>query len=209
MGLTSSDRKVSKQLACFLKEIMYVIPNSFFWPRGRFGLGTICSQAAEHGFTDVVVFQEKLNKIYGVFISHLPDGPTTWWRMTRLTLGQHLKRHATCNPDDNPELILNNFKSRLGRRVARQLAALFPARPDFKGRRTITFHNQRDFIFFRHYRYMFRDDGQTTRCRLQEIGPRFTWKLRFMHLGTFDQKKADYEFMWRPDLQVSRKRFFM
>merc|ERR1712007_329798 len=66
--LTSSDKAVSKQLACFLKEIMYVIPNSFFWPRGRFGLGTICSQAAEHGFTDVVVFQEKLNKIYGVYI---------------------------------------------------------------------------------------------------------------------------------------------
>ena len=32
------------------------------------------------------------------------------------------------------------------------LAALFPYDPEFKGRRVVTFHNQRDFIFFRHHR---------------------------------------------------------
>ena len=48
-----------------------------------------------------------------------------------------------------PELILNNFNTRLGRRVGRMLGSLFHQDPQFRGRRAVTFHNQRDFIFFR------------------------------------------------------------
>jgi len=32
---------------------------------------------------------------------------------------------------------------------------VFPQKPEFQGRRVVTFHNQRDFIFFRHHRYIF------------------------------------------------------
>lgn len=32
--------------------------------------------------------------------------------------------------------------------------------PEFHGRRVVTFHNQRDFIFVRHHRYMFDPDGK-------------------------------------------------
>jgi len=89
------------------------------------------------------------------------------------------------NPTDhNPELILNNFNSKAGRRIGRFFASLFPQNPEFKGRRVITFHNQRDFIFFRHHRYIFKDEG--TDVALQEVGPRFTLKLKTLQLGTFD-----------------------
>jgi len=50
-----------------------------------------------------------------------------------------------------PEVILNNFSTRLGHTVARMLASLFHYDPEFKGRRAVTFHNQRDYIFFRHH----------------------------------------------------------
>ncbi len=43
----------------------------------------------------------------------------------------------------------------MGRRISRGLASLFKANPEFKGRTVATFHNQRDFIFFRHHRYIF------------------------------------------------------
>ena len=51
-----------------------------------------------------------------------------------------------------PEVILNNFNTRLGLSVGRLLASLFPHDPQFHGRRVVTFHNQRDYIFFRHHR---------------------------------------------------------
>ena len=48
-----------------------------------------------------------------------------------------------------PELILNRFNTRLGNRIGRLLASLYPQAPQFRGRQVATFHNQRDFIFFR------------------------------------------------------------
>merc|ERR1719378_1354899 len=149
--------------------------------------------AIDKDFTDFLVISEKSKKPNGIYISHLPEGPTSFWRMTRLKLGADIKGGATCNASDAPELVLNNFDTRLGRRVGRQLAALFPQQPDFRGRRTIALHNQRDFVFFRHYRYIFRD---ATKCRLQEIGPRFTLKLRYLQHGTFDSTTGEYEFIW-------------
>ena len=52
-------------------------------------------------------------------------------------------------------MVLNNFSTRLGHRVGRLLGSLFPHDPQFKGRTVATFHNQRDFIFVRHHRYIF------------------------------------------------------
>lgn len=205
--LVTTQRRPSKKLFDFLKELVHVIPNTFYYPRKDFPFKKICEYAGNRDFTDVLLFTEKAKVIQGVYICHLPKGPTSYWRMTRLKLGQEMKGGATCNASHNPELILNNFVTRLGRRIGRQLAALFPQRPDFEGRRTVTFHNQRDFIFFRHYRYNFKDDG--TKCKLQEIGPRFTLKLRYIQHGTFDSKEGEYEYIWRPDSQVSRKKFFV
>ena len=51
-------------------------------------------------------------------------------------------------------------------------------------------HNQRDFIFFRHHRYIFEEKGEGSKkrviARLQELGPRFTLKVKGLQLGTFD-----------------------
>lgn len=61
----------------------------------------------------------------------------------------------------NPELILNNFTTRLGRRfvassvpcirVIPSCLCVTLAQPQFDGRRVVTFHNQRDYIFVRKY----------------------------------------------------------
>lgn len=205
--LITTQKKPSSKMFNLLKELIHVIPNAFYYPRRDFGFSKICEYASNKGFTDVILFGEKLKTITGMYICHLPKGPTSFWRLTRLKLGQEIKGGATCNASHNPELILNNFNTRLGRRIGRQLAALFPQKPDFRGRRTVTFHNQRDFVFFRHYRYAFKADG--TKCKLQEIGPRFTLKCRYLQHGTFDAKAGEYEYIWRPDSQVSRKRFFV
>lgn len=205
--LMTTQKKPSGKMFNLLKELKHVIPNTFYYPRKDFPFKKLCECATERGFTDIILFHEKSKVIQGVYICHLPRGPTSYWRITRIKLGQEIKGGATCNSSHNPELILNNFITRLGRRIGRQLAALFPQMPNFVGRRTVTFHNQRDFVFFRHYRYNFKDDG--TRCALQEIGPRFTMKCRYVQHGTFDSAAGEYEYIWRPDSQVSRKRFFV
>jgi len=205
--LLTTQKRPSKKCFDFLKELVHVIPNTFYYPRKDFAFKKICEFASNKDFTDVLLFHEKAKVLQGVYICHLPKGPTSYWRLTRLKTGSEISGGATCNASHNPELILNNFSTRLGRRLGRQLAALFPQAPDFKGRRTVTFHNQRDFVFFRHYRYNFKDEG--TKCKLQEIGPRFTLKCRYVQHGTFDAKSGEYEYIWRPDSQVSRKSMFV
>lgn len=205
--LMTTQKRPSAKLFDFMKELIHVIPNTFYYPRRDFAFKKVCEYAGNKGFTDVILFIEKAKVIQGMYISHLPKGPTSFWRLTRLKLGAEIKNGATCNASHNPELIMNSFTTRLGRRLGRQIAALFPQKPDFVGRRTATFHNQRDFVFFRHYRYAFKDDG--AKCKLQEIGPRFTLKCRYLQHGTFDSKAGEYEYIWRPDSQVSRKKFFV
>lgn len=59
--------------------------------------------------------------------------------------------HARSSPH-YPELVLNNFVTRLGHAVGRMFQTLFPQMPEFEGRQVVTLHNQRDFMFFRRHR---------------------------------------------------------
>ncbi|KAG1814526.1 Brix-domain-containing protein [Suillus variegatus] len=77
-------------------------------------------------------------------------------------------------------LVLNNFSTTLGHNVGRMFQTLFPPLPEFQGRQVVALHNQRDFLFFRRHRYAFRSPEKVA---LQEIGPRFTLKLRWLKRG--------------------------
>jgi ribosome production factor 1 len=166
----------------------------------------------------------------GLLVVNLPDGPTAHFKLSSVKLSKKIKGHG--RPTRHmPELILNNFTTRLGLRVGRMFASIFPQDPEFRGRRAVTFHNQRDFIFFRHHRYIFeekevkgkvsasskdstvdvkkRTPKSAVIARLQECGPRFTLKLQSLQHGTFDSKYGEYEWVHKPDMDTSRRRFFL
>ncbi|OII72416.1 IMP4-like U3 small nucleolar ribonucleoprotein [Cryptosporidium ubiquitum] len=225
--LITTNNRASKHMYNFLKEIVSIIPNCDFYKRNGFNIKDIIKEVNEKGtednYTDILIFTEHpIKKIpWGLYICHLPIGPTSYFRIRSVKLAQDMKGSAF-STTHNPEVILNNFDTRIGYRIGRQLASLFPFNPDFAGRRVIAFHNQRDFIFFRHYRYIFRkkrtpntknaeeqQDQAINSAGLQEIGPRFTLKLMWIQEGTFNTKKGIYEYLWRPDLQVNRKVFFL
>ena len=72
----------------------------------------------------------------------------------------------------------------------------------------MTFHNQRDYIFFRRHRYAFDDKGKG--ATLQELGPRFTLKMKWLLAGSFDTKCGEYEWIHkRHDMDTSRRRFHL
>jgi len=108
------------------------------------------------------------------------EGPLAIFKVTSVEYQKDIKRHGVAT-DHIPELILNSFDSKVGVRVGRLLASLFPQQPEFRGRRVVTFHNQRDFIFFRHHRYIFQDSFEGV--NMQEIGPRMTLKLKKLYGG--------------------------
>ena len=136
---------------------------------------------------------------------HLPHGPTAYFKLSSVKLNAEIRGHGKLGPH-KPELILNNFNTRLGHTIGRFFASLFPHVPEFTGRQVVTFHNQRDFIFFRRHRYIFRNGEK---CDIQEIGPRFTLKLQWLQKGTFDTKYGEYEWVHKPELDTSRRKFHL
>ena len=165
-------------------------------------------------------------------VINLPNGPTAHFKLSSLLLSKEIPNHASFT-FQKPEIIMNNFNTRLGHTIGRFLASMFPINPQFHGRRVVTFHNQRDFIFFRHHRYIFdhlesektnkKINKTNSKVRLQEIGPRFCLKLRSLQHGTFDPASGEYEWLHKvfllffiiliqnekSEMDTSRRRFFL
>ncbi|KAJ2969320.1 hypothetical protein NQ176_g8723 [Zarea fungicola] len=209
-----------------------MFPNSNYIPRSahRFGhkysLREICKFSAGRDYTAVVLLKEDSKKPTGLSIVHLPAGPTFHFTITNWIEGKKLPGHG--NPTNHyPELLLNNFKTPLGLLTAKIFQMLFPPAPEIQGRQVFTLHNQRDYIFVRRHRYVFRDkrateksvvtsDGkemkgvESIRAGLQELGPRFTLKLRRVdkgigRAGSEGDDAAQWE--WKAKMEKDRKRF--
>ncbi|KAI0255778.1 Brix-domain-containing protein [Lactifluus subvellereus] len=242
----------------FCDELVGIFPGAEFHRRPKtrgFEMGKIAGWAAGRGFSNLVVVNENTKKPNAITLVHLPDGPTAYFRLSSIELTKKIFGHARATPH-HPELVLNNFVTRLGHTVGRMFQTFFPPLPEFQGRQVVTLHNQRDFLFFRRHRYAFRS---TEKVALQEIGPRFTLKLRSLKKGLpavnylgavakpleFDdfsepEEKADraaddqpepdaeeksaetvrpskkvppkadeYEWVWKPELETSRRTFFL
>ncbi|CDF39855.1 unnamed protein product [Chondrus crispus] len=191
----------------FVKALLPVLPKSIYFERLDASVAEFAASAAGKGYTDVVLVKEDRGALSTLTHVHLPEGPTAVYKLSSFVPNAKIKGRGRCT-GHTPEVILNHFTTRLGLRVGRMLGSLFPHEPNFVGRQVATFHNQRDFIFFRFHRYVF--TAERDRARLQELGPRFTLKLRALQKGVFmDPQKADHEFKWKTKTDIDRRRFFL
>jgi ribosome production factor 1 len=214
------------QLLCTL------FPNSTYIPRSshryshKFSLREISKFANNREYTSVILLKEDAKKPTGLTIVHLPDGPTCHFSIANWVEGKKLPGHG--NPTNHyPELILNNFRTPLGLLTARLFLTLFPPQPELQGRQVVTLHNQRDYIFLRRHRYVFREKRETEksvvgpdgkavegvegiRAGLQELGPRFTLKLRRVDkgIGRAGSEGDDaVQWQWKAHMEKKRTRF--
>ncbi|XP_049851466.1 ribosome production factor 1-like [Schistocerca gregaria] len=195
--------KYTKLCREFVRHLALLFPNAQVYPRKKYSVGVLIDYAIRNGFTDLLVVNEDHKQLNGMIHCHLPGGPTAIFRLSSVKMLKEIgkvKLHS-------PELILNNFTTRLGRTIGRMLGALVPLTPEFEGRRVITIHNQRDYIFFRHHIYEF--EGPAA-ANLRELGPSFTLKLKSLQSGLFDKKHGEYLFQHKRENQpYSRKKFVL
>ncbi|RKP38242.1 putative nucleolar ribosomal biogenesis factor RPF1p [Dimargaris cristalligena] len=204
--LITTSTKSTKISESFGGDLATLFPNSTFIKRAKgYTIDQIVSYCNNRDFTDVIVIHEDLKTLHSMTIIHLPEGPTAHFKLSGIVSMSEIlgKDHVTPH---FPELILNNFNTRLGQTVGRFFAALFPQTPQFRGRQVATFHNQRDFIFFRRHRYEFQSEDKTS---LQELGPRFTLKLKWLQKGPYDPTHGEYEWVFKSEMETTRRRFFL
>lgn len=202
-------------------------PNSVYIRRSahrfahKFSVREISSFAANRNYTALVVVEEDQKRVSGMTLVHLPVGPTFHFSVSNWVEGKMLPGHG--NPTGHwPELILNNFRTPLGLLTAHLFRTMFPPQPELQGRQVVTLHNQRDYIFVRRHRYVFREKRETEkrvvdaegkemkgaegiRAGLQELGPRFTLKLRRVDKGI--QRRSGQEWEWKGRMEKDRKKF--
>lgn len=187
----------------------------------KYSIKEIAAFASNREYTTLIILNEDLKKPTGLDVVHLPNGPMFHFSISNWTDGKRLPGHG--NPTHhNPELILNGFRTPLGLLTAHLFRTMFPPQPEHQGRQVVTLHNQRDYIFLRRHRYVFRDkrateksiqgaDGKPVegveeiKAGLQELGPRFTLKLRRVDNGV--QKATGQEWKWAPKQEKIRTRF--
>ncbi|KAJ5095105.1 RNA processing factor 1 [Penicillium argentinense] len=204
-----------------------LFPNSVYIRRKahrhshNFSIREISKFASNRNFTALVVLNEDQKKPCGLTMVHLPVGPTFHFTISNWIDAKRLPGHGRAT-DHWPELILNNFRTPLGMLTAHLFRKLFPPQPDFEGRQVVTLHNQRDYIFVRRHRYVFREKRETEkavqgadgkemqgaegiRTGLQELGPRFTLKLRRVDKGI--QRASGQEWEWKGGMEKKRTLF--
>ncbi|KAL9643004.1 hypothetical protein ABK040_010695 [Willaertia magna] len=251
-------RKPTQKFMTFIKELLETIPNSFYIRRKSYYIKEVVDYALQNEYTDLIVINERNNKPDRMVLIHLPKGPTAIFRLSfpKTKKEIHLKKAKVDREYSQkyyPELILNNFTTRLGYRIARMFQAIFPQRPNFTGRRVVTLHNQRDFIFFRHHVYDFYnvtdenkgndhdeydiddvylkknlkkqieslnkqlksvnnelefDKGDTKGVKIQEVGPRVTFRLISLQLGLLDNISGEFEWFKKGGI-TSKKQFIL
>ncbi|KAL4805993.1 anticodon-binding protein [Aspergillus unguis] len=204
-----------------------LFPNSVYIRRTahahahKFSIREIAGFASNREYTTLVILQEDSKRPAGLDIVHLPKGPMFHFSISNWVEGKRIPGHG--NPTEHwPELILNNFRTPLGLLTAHLFRTLFPPQPDIEGRQVVTLHNQRDYIFVRRHRYVFREKRETEkavvgadgkeikgaegiRTGLQELGPRFTLKLRRVDKGI--QRASGQEWEWKGKMEKKRTLF--
>uniref|UniRef100_A0AAY4DZY7 Ribosome production factor 1 n=1 Tax=Denticeps clupeoides TaxID=299321 RepID=A0AAY4DZY7_9TELE len=204
--ITTSDRPRGRTVR-FCEQLSTAVPDSHVYYRRGLALKRVIPQCISRGFTFLIVINEDRKVPNGMVLCHLPNGPTAHFKVSSVRLRKEMKRRGKDPTEHSPEVILNNFTTRLGHSIGRMFAALFPHDPQFIGRQVATFHNQRDFIFFRFHRYIFKNEKKVG---IQELGPRFTLKLRSLQKGTFDSKYGEYEWVHkRHEMDSSRRKFHL
>lgn len=206
-----------------------LFPNSKYVRRSahahsyKYSVREIAKYASSREFTHLVILNQALHKKEpsGLDIVFLPHGPMFHFSITHFVPGKKLPGHGNAT-NHFPELILNGFRTPLGVVTAHLFKSLFPSHPEIEGRQVVTLHNQRDYIFFRRHRYVFRDkratekviqdvDGkpmkgaEEIRAGLQELGPRFTMKLRRVDKGI--QRSSGQDWEWSAHAEKVRTRF--
>ncbi|KAF3605895.1 hypothetical protein DY000_02048939 [Brassica cretica] len=102
----------------FISELQSVIPNSDYRKRGAYDLKKIVEYAKKKDYTFLIVVHTNRREPDALLIIGLPNGPTAHFKLSNLVLRKDSKNHG--NPTSHePELILNNFTTRLGNRVGR------------------------------------------------------------------------------------------
>ncbi|XP_038711704.1 ribosome production factor 1-like isoform X2 [Tripterygium wilfordii] len=118
--LITTCRFNSTRVPAFISELLAVVPNAHYYKRGTYDLKKIVGYANNKDFSAVIVVHTNRTEPDALLVIGLPNGPTVHFKLSNLVLRKDIKNHG--NPTGHkPELVMNNFTTRLGHRLGRYI----------------------------------------------------------------------------------------
>ena len=112
--LLTTNVNAKKKAYEFANVLIEILPNVTFVKR-KFGykLKEIVEFCNNRNYTDLVIINEDKKKVTGLTFIHLPEGPSFYFKISSYVEVEKIVGHG--RPTSHiPELILNNFQTRLG-----------------------------------------------------------------------------------------------
>lgn len=89
--LIISGTKQSLKTSLLMRELNKCIPNSDVRLRRGVDLKKIIPEAVKRDYTDILVVNEDRKEPNGLYVIHLPDGPTAHFKLTSFRRGYDIK----------------------------------------------------------------------------------------------------------------------
>ena len=70
----------------FIRDLLYVFPNSFYYKRKKFTIKQITEAAKKRGYTDLLIINEDKKMFNALTHVHLPEGPTAYYKLSNVVL---------------------------------------------------------------------------------------------------------------------------
>ncbi|KAF6006702.1 hypothetical protein HII12_004894 [Brettanomyces bruxellensis] len=132
--LLTTNAHAHKQAYEFAAMLVEIIPNTTFVKRKRqYSMKDMAKYCTHREFTHLIVINEDKKEVNGMTLIHLPEGPTFYFSINSFVKRKQITGHGS--PTDHiPELILNNFTTRLGKTVARLFPLTLPSQTGIPGK---------------------------------------------------------------------------
>lgn len=91
MITTAKTPRATKHTYDFIKDFMELFPTIYFYKRKGYEIKQICEIAASKGFTDLIVVSEDHKAVNGLWLIHLPGGPTAHFKLSSLKVRRPLR----------------------------------------------------------------------------------------------------------------------
>ena len=201
--LVTTSRDPSERLKRFHKEMTQLFPNSMNLPRGALKVKDLLQYGLNKSFSDIVIIHEQRGEPDGLILTHLPNGPTSFFGLSNVVLRHDAENTKGLFSQAYPHMIFHNFnENKVGKRIQTILQHLFPVPNNQESKRIVSFIAENDFVSFRHHNYV-KTDHKTV--DLIEVGPRFEMRPYMIKLGNLMQANATIEWSLKPHLNTATK----
>lgn len=202
--LTTS-RLPSSSLIKFTKDLKKIFLNSQKLSRGGFFLNSVIQKCLDQKGTDLILIHENRGEPDALIISHLPDGPTAFFNLKKITFSNKNWRIEISSLA--PHIFIDKLNSQIGKRITKILCSLF-CFPESRSKRIISFIGKENHIIFRHFLYQKRKIKKNC-YDLHELGPSFEMFPFKITLGNLAEKHQKTEWIFSSFIKSHRKKCFL